>query len=272
MCSLRLRHEQRRHGDAQRRPVGRPGAADPGDPRPLRRVRRHRDRPGARRPQEHGVPPGRHPRAARARRAGRGTRQVPPRRRPPPPRRRHQRAARRRAGGAPAVQAARRRAPARRSTSPRCRATARSTSTRSPAPRRCSRTTGSASTSRCTRPATARCCWPGCPTPSSATCSAGCRRTPSSTITTKSKLRKRARGRPRSGYAVAVDELEVGLTAIAAPVRNAHGDVVCSMSLSGPTFRLPAERVDRGGAPARRGRRRALAPARLGCAVSVDDP
>ena len=45
------------------------------------------------------------------------------------------------------------------------------------------------------------------------------------------------------GYAVAVDELEVGLTAIAAPVRNAHGDVICSMSLSGPTFRLPQERV-----------------------------
>ena len=35
--------------------------------------------------------------------------------------------------------------------------TARSTSTRSPGPRRCSRTTGSASTSRCTPPATARC-------------------------------------------------------------------------------------------------------------------
>ncbi len=45
------------------------------------------------------------------------------------------------------------------------------------------------------------------------------------------------------GFAVAVDELEVGLTAIAAPVRNAHGDVICSMSLSGPTFRLSDGRV-----------------------------
>jgi len=63
------------------------------------------------------------------------------------------------------------------------------------------------------------------------------------TITTKSKLRKELEGVRDSGYAVAVDELEVGLTAIAAPVRNAHGDVVCSMSLSGPTFRLSAERV-----------------------------
>ena len=45
------------------------------------------------------------------------------------------------------------------------------------------------------------------------------------------------------GYAVAVDELEVGLTAVAAPIRNADGDVVASMSVSGPTFRL-AERLD----------------------------
>ena len=63
------------------------------------------------------------------------------------------------------------------------------------------------------------------------------------TITSKSKLRKELEGVRESGYAVAVDELEVGLTAIAAPVRNAHGDVVCSMSLSGPTFRLSADRV-----------------------------
>jgi DNA-binding IclR family transcriptional regulator len=46
------------------------------------------------------------------------------------------------------------------------------------------------------------------------------------------------------GYAVAVDELEVGLTAVAAPIRNAHGDVVASMSVSGPSFRLPEEQVE----------------------------
>ena len=45
------------------------------------------------------------------------------------------------------------------------------------------------------------------------------------------------------GYAVAVDELEVGLTAIAAPIRNAHGDVIASLSVSGPTFRLAEPRV-----------------------------
>ena len=46
------------------------------------------------------------------------------------------------------------------------------------------------------------------------------------------------------GYAVAVDELELGLTAVAAPIRNAHGDIVASMSVSGPTFRLSGERLD----------------------------
>lgn len=64
-----------------------------------------------------------------------------------------------------------------------------------------------------------------------------------STITTKAQLRRSLETVREHGYAVAVDELEVGLTAIAAPVRNAHGDVVCSISLSGPTFRLDADRV-----------------------------
>lgn len=47
----------------------------------------------------------------------------------------------------------------------------------------------------------------------------------------------------RRGYAVAVDELEMGLTAVAAPVTGASGSVVASLSASGPTFRLPAERI-----------------------------
>jgi DNA-binding IclR family transcriptional regulator len=63
------------------------------------------------------------------------------------------------------------------------------------------------------------------------------------TITNKAALRKQLEVVREQGYAVAVDELEVGLTAIATPVRNAHGDVICSMSVSGPTFRLPPERV-----------------------------
>ncbi|HEY6309359.1 MAG TPA: IclR family transcriptional regulator [Streptosporangiaceae bacterium] len=47
----------------------------------------------------------------------------------------------------------------------------------------------------------------------------------------------------RRGYATAVEELEAGLTAVAAPVRNAEGTVVASISASGPSFRIPAERI-----------------------------
>ena len=45
--------------------------------------------------------------------------------------------------------------------------------------------------------------------------------------------------------AVAVDEPEIGLAAVGAPIRNAHGDVIASMSVSGPTFRLKDEEIDR---------------------------
>lgn len=45
------------------------------------------------------------------------------------------------------------------------------------------------------------------------------------------------------GYAMAVDELEIGLTAVAAPIRDSQGDVVASMSVSGPTFRMGARRI-----------------------------
>jgi DNA-binding IclR family transcriptional regulator len=64
------------------------------------------------------------------------------------------------------------------------------------------------------------------------------------TITKKGKLREELELVRQQGYAMAVDELEVGLTAAAAPIRNAHGDVVASMSVSGPTFRLTPERRD----------------------------
>jgi DNA-binding IclR family transcriptional regulator len=64
------------------------------------------------------------------------------------------------------------------------------------------------------------------------------------TITKRSRLREEL-GRVREqGYAVAVDELEVGLTAAAAPIHNAHGDVVASMSVSGPTFRLTGAELE----------------------------
>ena len=64
------------------------------------------------------------------------------------------------------------------------------------------------------------------------------------TITTRSRLRDDLVAVRKAGYAVAVDELEIGLTAAAAPIRSAHGDIIASMSISGPTFRLNDEKLE----------------------------
>ena len=45
------------------------------------------------------------------------------------------------------------------------------------------------------------------------------------------------------GYAIAIDELEQGLTAVAAPVTDSQGNVIASVSVSGPTFRLGSDRL-----------------------------
>jgi DNA-binding IclR family transcriptional regulator len=63
------------------------------------------------------------------------------------------------------------------------------------------------------------------------------------TITGRAEFRDELARVREQGYAVAVDELEIGLTAVAAPIRNAHGDVIASMSVSGPSFRLPEDRL-----------------------------
>jgi DNA-binding IclR family transcriptional regulator len=63
------------------------------------------------------------------------------------------------------------------------------------------------------------------------------------TITTRSALRRELEQVRSRGYASAVEELEAGLSALAAPIRNAHGEVVASLSLSGPSFRLDESRT-----------------------------
>ena len=63
------------------------------------------------------------------------------------------------------------------------------------------------------------------------------------TITTSAEFPQVLAEVRRAGYATAVDELEEGLTAIAAPVRNAEGQVIASISASGPSFRIPADRI-----------------------------
>lgn len=63
------------------------------------------------------------------------------------------------------------------------------------------------------------------------------------TIVTKSALRKEMTRVRRLGYATARGEIEVGLYAVAAPVRSRSGDVIAALSVSGPAYRMPAKRM-----------------------------
>ncbi|GAA1384940.1 IclR family transcriptional regulator [Pseudonocardia kongjuensis] len=47
-----------------------------------------------------------------------------------------------------------------------------------------------------------------------------------------------------AGYAWSLEELETGLNAVAAPVRDHSGSVVAALSVSGPSYRLPVERIE----------------------------
>lgn len=63
------------------------------------------------------------------------------------------------------------------------------------------------------------------------------------TITQPAELEAELERVRRDGYATAVDELETGLAAIAAPVRGASGEVVAALSVTGPTVRMTPERI-----------------------------
>lgn len=45
------------------------------------------------------------------------------------------------------------------------------------------------------------------------------------------------------GWATSVDELEEGLSAVAAPVLGPHGDAIAALSVSGPSARLTPDRI-----------------------------
>jgi IclR family acetate operon transcriptional repressor len=64
----------------------------------------------------------------------------------------------------------------------------------------------------------------------------------SRTITDRAALEAELERVRARGYATAVDELELGLAAIAAPVRDAGDAVVAALSISGPTTRFNAKR------------------------------
>lgn len=58
------------------------------------------------------------------------------------------------------------------------------------------------------------------------------------TITDAAELEEQLEQVRRRGYGQTLEELEEGLNAVAAPVRQADGTVVAALSVSGPAFRL----------------------------------
>ncbi|MFE0134814.1 IclR family transcriptional regulator [Streptomyces sp. NPDC059037] len=63
------------------------------------------------------------------------------------------------------------------------------------------------------------------------------------TVTGTVALRGELEAVVEQGYAIAVEELEVGLAAVAAPVRAHDGKVIGALSASGPVYRLTDERL-----------------------------
>jgi IclR family transcriptional regulator, acetate operon repressor len=63
------------------------------------------------------------------------------------------------------------------------------------------------------------------------------------TITEPKALQADLKRIQQTDLATAIDELEPGLAAVAAPVRGAGGDVVAAISITGPTIRLTSTRI-----------------------------
>jgi DNA-binding IclR family transcriptional regulator len=63
------------------------------------------------------------------------------------------------------------------------------------------------------------------------------------TITTPEALLRELDGIRKTGYAIAQEELEIGLNAVAAPIWSHEGTVVAALSVSGPSFRLSGEHL-----------------------------
>ena len=65
----------------------------------------------------------------------------------------------------------------------------------------------------------------------------------SRTVVDPARLRAELQAVRRDGFAVATDELELGLCAVAAPVFDEKGSAVAAISVSGPTLRLTPKRI-----------------------------
>ncbi|SDT60671.1 DNA-binding transcriptional regulator, IclR family [Pseudarthrobacter equi] len=65
----------------------------------------------------------------------------------------------------------------------------------------------------------------------------------SRTVTNRQELDRQLLEAGNKGYAVVREEFEIGLNAIAVPVLNHQGNVVGSISISGPAFRFDPEKI-----------------------------
>jgi DNA-binding IclR family transcriptional regulator len=63
------------------------------------------------------------------------------------------------------------------------------------------------------------------------------------TITNRDKLEKQLLDVAHNGYAVTMEEFEIGLNSMAVPVYNHLGAVIGAISISGPAFRFDPEKV-----------------------------
>lgn len=66
------------------------------------------------------------------------------------------------------------------------------------------------------------------------------------TVTDRSELRRQLEQDRRRGFSSTIDELEIGLTGVAAPVRGSGGEVVAALGISGPSPRLVDRRDEVG--------------------------
>lgn len=72
---------------------------------------------------------------------------------------------------------------------------------------------------------------------------AGLKKITPRTITARTKLEKSLTEARERGYAWTLEELELGLHAMAAPVRDRNGEVIAALSASGPSYRFTEERL-----------------------------
>ncbi len=63
------------------------------------------------------------------------------------------------------------------------------------------------------------------------------------TIISRNHLEKEILKVQEQGYALIVDELELGLVAISVPVKNEIGEIIAALSVSGPSTRLNQNRI-----------------------------